>query len=66
MVMAELIPGSDEVGPVMQHHGTDDLLPASVNLADGTERTYCSVDERRAEQVLQRTILIVDWINCVS
>jgi len=62
MVMDKSLPGSDEVGPIMQHHGADDLLPATVDVTDGTEGTYCSVDQRRPEQVLQRTILVVHRI----
>jgi len=61
--MAKSLPGSDEVGPVMEHHGADDLLPATVDAADGSERTHGSIDERRSEQVLQRTVVIVDWID---
>jgi len=60
------LPSSDKVSPVVQHHSTDDFLPATVDVADGTEWTYSSIDERRAEQVLQRTILVYDRINGVS
>ena len=59
------VPGRNEVGPVVQHHRADDLLPVSVDAADGAEGADCAVDERRAEQVLQRAVVEVDRVDGV-
>jgi len=62
----ESLPGSDEVGPVMQHHSADDFLPATVRVANRIKRTDGSVDQRRAEQVLERSVLVVDRVDGVG
>jgi len=49
----------------MKHHSADDFLPVAVHVADRAERTDGSVDQRRAEQVLERPVLELDRVDGV-